>query len=69
MLKITNHSENFDGAITVNDVDIATVNGAINDSIYANFSSYDKAAVKQNANTVSEDMAEFMNILLGVQSE
>lgn len=66
MLKITNHSENYDGAIEVNGVDVAGVNGSVNmDNIYMNFNSYDINATKAGKADVSADVAEFMDILLG----
>lgn len=66
MLKITNHSENYDGAIEINGTDVAGINGSINmDNIYMNFNSYDAAATKAGKTAVSEDVAEFMGILLG----
>lgn len=66
MLKITNHSENFDGAIEINGTEIAGINGSINtDNIYMNFNSYNAAATKAGKDDVSADVAEFVGILLG----
>lgn len=70
MLRITNHSENYDGVITIDDVDIANVNGSVTqENAYASFNSYDINAVKANATDVSSDMAEFMEALLGVSGD
>lgn len=66
MLRITNHSENFDGAIEINGTDVAGINGSVNmDNIYMNFNSYDAAATKAGKADVSADVAEFVDILLG----
>lgn len=70
MLRITNHSENYDGIISVNEIDIAGLNGYMtSDNATVNFNSYDLAAVKANAEDVSSDMAEFMETLLGVSGD
>lgn len=70
MLKITNHSENFDGAIEINGSDVASVNGSVTmDNIYMNFNSYDAAATKAGKATVASDVGEFMGILLGDSAE
>ena len=66
MLKITNHSENFDGAIEINGAEVAGINGSVNtDNIYMNFNSYNAAATKAGKADVSADVAEFVGILLG----
>lgn len=65
MLKITNHSENYDGAIELNGKEVAGINGSVNqDNIYMNFNSYNVAATKESKSDVAADVAEFVDILL-----
>ena len=67
MLRITNHSQNFDGAIEINGVDIAGINGSVTqDNIYMNFNSYDAAAVKTNKADVAADVSDFVETILEV---
>ena len=69
MLRITNHSENYDGVITIDNDEIAIISGSLTeDNAYANFSSSDITAIKTNVGDVSSDVAEFMQTLLSTTS-
>lgn len=71
MLRITNHSENYSGIISVDDTDIASVDGTVNqDNVYMNFNGYNGNAIKADKDTVCTDVAEFLDTILeGEQAE
>ena len=65
MLKITNHSENYDGIISIDGTDIANINGNFSSAgVYLNIYVFNSELATMNKNVVGEEIGEFTKTIL-----